>query len=739
VDFGGLVKRRILVELPAAQEALGRPIGLGRVRLKLLPRLELELSDLSLQAQPGQSGLLAQPLLRIGALRIRVALLPLIGSLGHRVEVTSFELSDVQLQLVRTKDGRLSYKDVFDKLAGRPPGPPLRQEEIDRLGGLILHKVALHDASASFYDLETAAETAPPLRLHHIEFSAEEAQLFQPFSLTLEMAALAAQPNLHLGLTIGPFPRDLRSPAPFSLLRRAELSLQPIEVEPLLRFLPAPAGIAIARGKIEATLKLETPASAGQLRLSADVGARGLVLSQGPPGPQSRRGEPVDVRFLAQLIATPLAGQVKVDKLELTVNDMAVSAQADLSDLWTTPAIDKLSISSRGLLLERLIATLPQPALPPDAVVRGPLSLRGAASGPRTAAKVELLLDLTQATLLLPVLRKAEGTPLSLELQGRLRQGGADIDRLGLLLGELALSLKGRVGAGDDTSVELESGPLSLARLREFLPKVEHAAPPPGGMEGDLRVSGTLRKQPGGWAVDADLALSEARLERGELSLRGQAAAHGSLAGVDLNLAGFFGRASAELVADGQGQTVAELVSRLHGTLELGLTHARFPAAPIHAKLVNPLLQPLLAKIGQPVASEKAQNAEKRELRVKSLSAKLRIDGGRVHTMTPLRLDSEDGRLSLSGSMGLLDKSVGLTGNLEVAPGAIAAATAGRFYPDVAIPVAFRIGGKVGAPQVEILELGRTVGALVGALLRSHGKKFLQELGRRRLGGFLSP
>lgn len=528
VDLGGVVEKQIAAQAPTIQAKLGRTVRIGRVRLKLLPKTRLEIRDIAIEAQEGSTGLMAQPLLRIGAVRARVAVFPLLWSFGRRIEVDQVEIADLRVQVMRTADGRLSYQDILEKLADQPESPPMTQAEIDRLAGIVLHEATLADAAIWFYDLSTPYGAASPIKIEGIELGLHEARLFEPFSLTLDMALLAAQRNFHLGLTVGPLPRDLQVAQPLSLLRKAELEIQPIELESLLRFLPPSPGVGLARARLEAKLALSTPLESGNLSLSAMVAARGVTLEQdassGFPAAQ-RRGQPVDIKLDTQLGATLLAGDVKLDKLELALNDMTLSARADLRSLWTTPAVHMLSVSSRGFLLERLLAVLPPAAIPKGSDLRGPLLLRGSASGSPSAAQIELALDLTPATVMLPVLSKPANTPLSIEFNGQVQgeKQGARIEKLGLTLGPMALLLRGQVRSADDLDLKADTGTIDLDRLLRLLPTVEKSVPKGSRIDGDLRVVASIKKQGDQLDLGANVTMKNALIDQGELDLRGGA------------------------------------------------------------------------------------------------------------------------------------------------------------------------------------------------------------------------
>ena len=210
VDLGPLVHKQVTAQLPAIEQKLGRSVRIGRTKLKLLPKVRLEVLDLAIEAAPGQSGISAQPLLKLAAVRARVAVLPALLSLGRRLRVDLLEVDDLKVQVVRTADGKLSYEDILDKLDdNKEESKPLTPEEIERLAGISVDRVALSGGGISFYDLSTAYGAAAPLKVDQIDFVAERAQLFAAFPITLDMAILSSSQNFHLGVQVGPLPKDL--------------------------------------------------------------------------------------------------------------------------------------------------------------------------------------------------------------------------------------------------------------------------------------------------------------------------------------------------------------------------------------------------------------------------------------------------------------------------------------------------------------------------------------------------
>src|SRR6185369_12070316 len=108
-----------------------------------------------------------------------------------------------------------------------------------------------------------------------------------------------------------------------------------------------------------------------------------------------------------------------------------------------------------------------------------------------------------------------------------------------------------------------------------------------------------------------------------------------------------------------QGLSFADIAPRVNGLLGMSLEGARLESTSLGGQVLNPVI----GAVGKHLQhSDKA-----RELNMRDLSARFRIDGGRLHTTMPMRINTDEGSLSLSGSIGL-DKTFALTGSLDIAP-----------------------------------------------------------------------
>jgi hypothetical protein len=163
------------------------------------------------------------------------------------------------------------------------------------------------------------------------------------------------------------------------------------------------------------------------------------------------------------------------------------------------------------------------------------------------------------------------------------------------------------------------------------------------------------------------------------------------------------------------------------GIIDLGLTDGKL----VTAKLGSQVIEPLAQKLGLGGGS-----SLDREMVMKNLAAQLRIADGRLHTNSPIRFTSDEGAISLNGSIGL-DKTLDLLGELQLQPQVISQLTAGKVVPAVPVPVAIRILGNLSKPEFQLADPLKTVAALTSSIARGQGKELLGKLTGQAGGGAL--
>jgi uncharacterized protein involved in outer membrane biogenesis len=498
-------------------ERLGRAVTVGPARVRFGAELSIEIDAIRIAGAEGEAGVAAEALLEIPSLRVGVAAWPLLRSRGKEIQVTAIDVGEPLIRVVRLEGGRLSYADVIEHLASAPPRPePARQVSVGR--------VAVHAGTIRLYDLSAPDRGAAPLMIRVIDVVIPALRPDAPLDLAIDAAVLAPGPNLHLALTLAPSAADPGVPAPpLGRLTRAVLRLAPVEIAPLVPFLPAPRGFRVKGATLSAEGSLSVDA-AGPITLDGEAAAAALTLSHSADGGEETAfGQPTDVRVRADLTLDPAGEALSVRSLVLGAGEMAIEAHADLRGPAGAPEVRALSARARGVTFERLVALAPPSLLPRGVELHGPIELLAEGHGDPRAAEVDVTLDLGGAALSLPELHKPAGTPLSAELHGRAGEGGLEVASLGLVLGPLALRLHGKVASGSDLDLSFDSGSVPLDAMLRLLPTVARAAPAGVTLAGDVQASGRVRRKDGATRAEARVALRRAGVKTPALTLEGAA------------------------------------------------------------------------------------------------------------------------------------------------------------------------------------------------------------------------
>ena len=177
------------------------------------------------------------------------------------------------------------------------------------------------------------------------------------------------------------------------------------------------------------------------------------------------------------------------------------------------------------------------------------------------------------------------------------------------------------------------------------------------------------------------------------------------------------GHLDADLALDGQGTTWAALAPTLAGTAGLDVTDAHVHSIfSLRGTILNPLLRKLAEK------SKEKHPVREMDMTLARASLKVRVGNDQATTLTPARVETEDGKLTVDGTVGF-DGRLAL-GALAVIPAAaFRQTTGGRLAPLGDVPVTARVTGTSSAPEVEFVDLDQTMKALAGAGVHALGLK----------------
>src|SRR4029077_6853510 len=101
----------------SVSQALGRPVEIGPVHIRLLPRPGFDLADLVIYEDPAFG---AEPMLRAQEV---TALVRLTSLARGRLDIARLELTEPSINLVHREDGRWNLEALLERTARTPLAP----------------------------------------------------------------------------------------------------------------------------------------------------------------------------------------------------------------------------------------------------------------------------------------------------------------------------------------------------------------------------------------------------------------------------------------------------------------------------------------------------------------------------------------------------------------------------------------------------------------------------------------
>ncbi len=143
-----------------------------------------------------------------------------------------------------------------------------------------------------------------------------------------------------------------------------------------------------------------------------------------------------------------------------------------------------------------------------------------------------------------------------------------------------------------------------------------------------------------------------------------------------------------------------------------------------------PTVTLVLPVLGERTVHPRSGGAPRDPLLLRSVQVSLAVDRGVVRTREPARIRTDEGDLTLAGSVAG-DGALAFAGTVRLTPAAIEAATHGDRVVTEPVPVSFRVSGTGASPHVELVDVGATLRALAGSRLRAIGRSMRRALDGR--------
>lgn len=514
-DLDEIINKQKDEQLPEIEKALGRSVTIGEISTTILPVLGAEIRDVVVAGRTPEEA----PLLRIERVRFGVELWTAIKSFGDEVRLRELVVEGLAVEIIREADGSLSYEDVVARLTEGPPPEeapkPLSPEAQRFIRNLELQRIAVEKGAVKLVDRAAGTEA----RISDLLVELTDVRLDQAFELRVAAAVLADAQNFDLRTKVGPVPLD--DPEAALPVEYITLKADGVDLAAIAPYIAGAAPVAINSAAFSADLRIDDPLGAkGAIVSSGRLGVAGL--SVGEPA-----GEAFDLVIEPNLTFALSSGTVDLTGFRVSLAEMKVIADGKITEVLSgRPSFSGVEVRTEAFDFGRLFALLPpaKAALPPGAVLDGPLAVSVKADGDPDQQQIALDVNLDGAQVVVPdAVAKPAGTPLNVAAEAHLTRTDLDLKKLALVFGPMALRLAGTVQNFEDPRFDLTGGisPTPIAGVARLLPAVNAAVPADvkiGGSLGlDLRAKGNKASFDGA----VDLRISDADLRAPGATLAG--------------------------------------------------------------------------------------------------------------------------------------------------------------------------------------------------------------------------
>ncbi len=473
VDLDAVVNEQVAKQKPVIEEQLGRKIEIGRIQTGIFPTLGGSVEAITVAADPAHPEQ-DRPLVSVGEVRFSFSLLDALVSLGQRLVISEMTVRDLQVDIVRHKDGSLSYADILARQSAEPEpveeaaaSEPMSPETQQLLRRISVDQFLIEDATFRFVDLATPTGAPAISEIKHFNFRVADAALEKPIRIDVDAAVFSDATNFRFSTTVGPIPADLKLPE-LPPVQAVTLRADSVDLSRLSPYLPDSELARIDSALFSADWKIGAVSDKAPLPVQGFLEVKALQL-QG--------GEKFDLRLDADLSADLANVGVQISKLALKMGTVELTAAGALEALATKPRFRDFTLRSNTLSPGALLAYYPaaRKDLPEGVRLEGNAVLDVTASGDADKQRIDARLDLAQLDILYPgTLVKPKGVPMGLQIKGDFTANDASLERLAMRLDELDLAIGGTVKNFSEPVMDLHASakPFSFDGLVRLVPEL---------------------------------------------------------------------------------------------------------------------------------------------------------------------------------------------------------------------------------------------------------------------------
>ena len=350
VDSDAVAKRAVDLVLPKVSAALGREVKLQKAKLDLFPDTRVALEGFSVAGRPGEPELVT-----LDALRLELALWPLVRSLGKELEIREIVLARPTIALVKGKDGAWSYEGLGERPGAEPAEPAPAPSSGGAAPAVAVRTFRIEKAAIRVVD-RTQGKDDAAIALSDLDLEAHDVGVGLPLSATLQAALASKTQNLHATLSVSRLPGAVPARPEDWPVVQGTLAIGPLALDRFRALFPADLATLVRGGAVKLEARLSTREDRAY-RIEGDGQLSDLRL----------RGQAASGRFRATATWSPAApGRARVDLADLAVRGPGVELGGNAS-VETEPMRAWFVVTGPLLDLDALMGVLPEsePTPPP--------------------------------------------------------------------------------------------------------------------------------------------------------------------------------------------------------------------------------------------------------------------------------------------------------------------------------------------------------------------------------------
>src|SRR5690349_9405494 len=201
-----LLLKEVHTQTAELSQKWGRPVTVGGVATRLVPRLGVVVKDVSVGPGPGEP----EPLATLQRAEVVVALMPALRSRGKDIQVEKVEVTGLAANVIKLPDGSQNVNRLLEKISQakepekeKPAGP----EKPADLSAIRVDRATVEGARIRFIDL--TGEKRRELEVSQLDVKVQDLRAGQPLVVSLSAAVFAAAQNLEVELHAAPLPPTL--------------------------------------------------------------------------------------------------------------------------------------------------------------------------------------------------------------------------------------------------------------------------------------------------------------------------------------------------------------------------------------------------------------------------------------------------------------------------------------------------------------------------------------------------